>query len=229
MAPVQSRRRSQHWKELPGRASIPYLDRYSPDRPLMLECFRGGAAGCLLRGRLSRFTKHASDLKRITASLPRSSIFCRLRQRWAAPVATAYRDSAVTNALSASARRLESGCRPAPSMLPRRRRRAPVHPRSPGQTSVKQPRSSPNDDRAGTGRGEQLGRQNHAARPQMDRLEARGIGAGKGYWDILELDARPGRIGIAVDDPHQVSSIRPIQLAGNLDSDLPPGQSIAAR
>src|SRR5262249_38155377 len=24
----------------PGRASIPYLDRYYPDRPLMLECFR---------------------------------------------------------------------------------------------------------------------------------------------------------------------------------------------
>jgi pimeloyl-ACP methyl ester carboxylesterase len=24
----------------PGRASIPYLDRYNPDRPLMLECFR---------------------------------------------------------------------------------------------------------------------------------------------------------------------------------------------
>ena len=24
----------------PGRASIPYLDRCSPDRPLMLECFR---------------------------------------------------------------------------------------------------------------------------------------------------------------------------------------------
>ena len=24
----------------PGRASIPYLDRYSADRPLVLECFR---------------------------------------------------------------------------------------------------------------------------------------------------------------------------------------------
>jgi hypothetical protein len=24
----------------PGRATIPYLDRYSPDRPLVLECFR---------------------------------------------------------------------------------------------------------------------------------------------------------------------------------------------
>jgi hypothetical protein len=24
----------------PGRASIPYLDRYNLDRPLMLECFR---------------------------------------------------------------------------------------------------------------------------------------------------------------------------------------------
>ena len=24
----------------PGRASVPYLDRYSPDRPLALECFR---------------------------------------------------------------------------------------------------------------------------------------------------------------------------------------------
>ena len=24
----------------PGRASIPYLDRCSPDRPLVLECFR---------------------------------------------------------------------------------------------------------------------------------------------------------------------------------------------
>jgi hypothetical protein len=24
----------------PGRASIPYLDRYNPDRPLVLECFR---------------------------------------------------------------------------------------------------------------------------------------------------------------------------------------------
>jgi hypothetical protein len=24
----------------PGRASIPYLDRYSPYRPLVLECFR---------------------------------------------------------------------------------------------------------------------------------------------------------------------------------------------
>jgi hypothetical protein len=24
----------------PGRASLPYLDRYSPDRPLVLECFR---------------------------------------------------------------------------------------------------------------------------------------------------------------------------------------------
>jgi pimeloyl-ACP methyl ester carboxylesterase len=24
----------------PGRASIPYLDRYNPDRPLLLECFR---------------------------------------------------------------------------------------------------------------------------------------------------------------------------------------------
>ena len=24
----------------PGRASIPYRDRYSPDRPLVLECFR---------------------------------------------------------------------------------------------------------------------------------------------------------------------------------------------
>ena len=24
----------------PGRASIPYLDRYIPDRPLVLECFR---------------------------------------------------------------------------------------------------------------------------------------------------------------------------------------------
>ena len=24
----------------PGRASIPYLDHYSPDRPLVLECFR---------------------------------------------------------------------------------------------------------------------------------------------------------------------------------------------
>ena len=24
----------------PGRTSIPYLDRYNPDRPLVLECFR---------------------------------------------------------------------------------------------------------------------------------------------------------------------------------------------
>ena len=24
----------------PGRASIPYVDRYNPDRPLVLECFR---------------------------------------------------------------------------------------------------------------------------------------------------------------------------------------------
>ena len=24
----------------PGRASIPYLDRYNPERPLVLECFR---------------------------------------------------------------------------------------------------------------------------------------------------------------------------------------------
>jgi len=27
----------------PGRASIPYLDRYNPDRPLALECFRSQA------------------------------------------------------------------------------------------------------------------------------------------------------------------------------------------
>ena len=28
---------------LPGRASIPYLDRYNPERPLVLECFRAKA------------------------------------------------------------------------------------------------------------------------------------------------------------------------------------------
>src|SRR5580704_17463917 len=51
----------------------------------------------------------------------------------------------------------------------------------------------------------------------MDRLEAGRVGAGKSFGYILELDARPGRIGVAMDDPHQIGPIRTIQLAGDLD------------
>jgi hypothetical protein len=53
----------------------------------------------------------------------------------------------------------------------------------------------------------------------MDRLEARRVGPGKSCWHILELDARPGWIGVRVDDPYEVSTIRPIQLAGDFDRD----------
>ena len=53
----------------------------------------------------------------------------------------------------------------------------------------------------------------------MDRLEARRVVAGKSGWHLLELNAGPGRIGVGVDDPHQVGAVRPIQLAGDLDCD----------
>jgi hypothetical protein len=43
------------------------------------------------------------------------------------------------------------------------------------------------------------------------------FGAGKSCGRILELDARPGRIGVGMDDPHKIGPIRPIQLAGDLD------------
>jgi hypothetical protein len=51
----------------------------------------------------------------------------------------------------------------------------------------------------------------------MDRLESGRVGAGKSYGHILELDARPGRIGVGMNDPHKIGPIRPIQLAGDLD------------
>src|SRR6516162_2257085 len=85
--------------------------------------------------------------------------------------------------------------------------------------SVEQPGLDPNDDRAWIGQCERLGGDNESARPQMDRLETRRVGAGKSCWHVLELDTRPGRIGIGVDDPHEVGAVRPIQLAGDLDRD----------
>src|SRR6516162_6829825 len=67
---------------------------------------------------------------------------------------------------------------------------------------VEQPRLDPDDDRAGIGQCERLSGDNHSARPQMDRLEARRVGAGKIRLHILELDARPGRTGVRVNNPN---------------------------
>jgi hypothetical protein len=53
----------------------------------------------------------------------------------------------------------------------------------------------------------------------MDRLEARRVCAGKSCGHLLELDTRPGWIGIAVYDPYEICPIRLIQLAGDLDRD----------
>ena len=71
--------------------------------------------------------------------------------------------------------------------------------------------------RSGQGIGQcvRLGGDNYSARPQMDRLETRRVGAGKSCRHMLELDARPGRIGVGVDNLHEVGPIRPIQLTGD--------------
>src|SRR6516162_523631 len=85
------------------------------------------------------------------------------------------------------------------------------------RSPVEQPGLDPNDDRAWIGQCERLGGDNDSARPHMDRLETRRVGAGKSRWHVLELDTRPGRIGIGVDDPHEVGAVRPIKLTGDLD------------
>ena len=53
----------------------------------------------------------------------------------------------------------------------------------------------------------------------MHRLEPRRIGTGKRGGNLLEFEARPGRIGVAVDDPDQVRPVRLGELAGHLDGD----------
>ena len=56
---------------------------------------------------------------------------------------------------------------------------------------------------AGIGQCERLGGDNHSAGPQMDRLETRRVVASKSGGHLLQFDARPGRIGIGMDDPHR--------------------------
>src|SRR6516164_8640889 len=53
----------------------------------------------------------------------------------------------------------------------------------------------------------------------MNRLEAGRVDAGKSRRHILELHARPGRIGVRMNDPHEIGLIRVIRLTGNLDRD----------
>jgi hypothetical protein len=53
----------------------------------------------------------------------------------------------------------------------------------------------------------------------VDRLEARWVRAGEIGHDLLELDARTGRIGVGVNDPDEIGLIWVIQLTGNFDRD----------
>jgi hypothetical protein len=53
----------------------------------------------------------------------------------------------------------------------------------------------------------------------MNRLEARGVGAGESCGDLRELDAWGGGIGVGVYDLYEIGPVRPIQLAGDLDRD----------
>ena len=53
----------------------------------------------------------------------------------------------------------------------------------------------------------------------MHVLEPRRISSRKLGGYLLELEARPGRIGIAVDDPNQVGLVRLAELAGHLHGD----------
>src|SRR5215471_11550061 len=53
----------------------------------------------------------------------------------------------------------------------------------------------------------------------VDRLEARYVGASEIGGDLLKLNARPGRIGVRMNYPHEIGLIRVIRLTGNLDRD----------
>jgi hypothetical protein len=53
----------------------------------------------------------------------------------------------------------------------------------------------------------------------MHVLEPRRISSRKLGGYLLELEARPGRIGIAMDDPNQVGLVRLAELAGHLHGD----------
>jgi hypothetical protein len=53
----------------------------------------------------------------------------------------------------------------------------------------------------------------------VDRLEARWVCASESGDDLLELDARTGRIGVGVNDPDETGLIWVIQLTGNFDRD----------
>jgi len=59
----------------------------------------------------------------------------------------------------------------------------------------------------------------------MDGLKTGVVSAGETGRDLLELDARSHRIGVAVIDAHQIGPIRLIQLAGDLDRNLLAGTS----
>ena len=66
----------------PGRASIPYLDRYNPERPLVLECFDGTAenlpmhAAAMAQGP-NRFTRAQFYLDRGRAEAAKLGVPCR--------------------------------------------------------------------------------------------------------------------------------------------------------
>ena len=59
----------------------------------------------------------------------------------------------------------------------------------------------------------------------MDGLETGVVSAGEIGRDLFELDARSRRIGVAVNDAHQIGPIRLVQLAGDLDRNLLAGTS----
>jgi len=59
----------------------------------------------------------------------------------------------------------------------------------------------------------------------MDGLETGGVGAGETGRNFLELDTRSRRIGVAVNDAHQIGPVRLVQLAGDLNRNLLAGTS----
>jgi hypothetical protein len=84
---------------------------------------------------------------------------------------------------------------------------------------VEQPGLDANHNGARTGERQRYIRDDHPARPLVHRLKARCVVSRKRRRELDQLDAGPGRVGVTVNDPHQVGPVGLSQGAGNLDLD----------
>lgn len=104
--------------------------------------------------------------------------------------------------------------------LGRNAQRQPVLDREYGLAPpVEQPGLHPNHNRARIGQRDRPSGGHDAYGTRVDRLGAGGVLAGECSGHFLQFDARPGRVGIGMDDPHQVGPVGSLEPAGNLDCD----------